>query len=247
MNITWTRKWSGETALDSFLKKDSLSRATFVTASRGKKAGVAIYRQCAMCRLCDATGPICRWITDPDWSHGSPTLSTSRSFPPLQMIYFQFLQLPRQQLHSQTPLMVQQGRGRPARKPPQGANRSSRQVLATPSQQFSPVGCIGLHWPLELARRLRSVCQVHKVPELLPMSGASLVPAYRTRPRCSATRFCSSAALPTTRRPLLGLTRCSQQAPRAQSQALSRPCRRTRGGSRGVSSAPWPMSHCASP
>ena len=174
-------------------------------------------------------------------------LSTFRSFPPLQMIYFQFLQLPRQQLHSQTPLMVQQGRGRPARKPPQGANRSSRQVLATPSQQFSPVGCIGLHWPLELTRRLRSVCQVHKVPELLPMSGASLVPAYRTRPRCSATRFCSSAALPMTRRPLLGLTRCSQQAARAQSQALSRPCRRTRGGSRGVSSAPWPMSHCASP
>ena len=24
-----------------------------------------------MCRLCDATGPICRWITDPDWSKGS--------------------------------------------------------------------------------------------------------------------------------------------------------------------------------
>ena len=41
-------------------------------------------------------------------------------------------------------------RGRPAPKPPQSADDSSRQVLAAPSRQFSPFACTGLHWPLEL-------------------------------------------------------------------------------------------------
>ena len=131
----------------------------------------------AMCRFCEAIGPICRYITDPEWMYGSP--ETIRFLPPY----------PDDLLADISQTTVSQAAGlhasqRPRTTRPKAAARRKPRVKTGASRPKPAVFPVRLHWPALASgthRRLRTLCQVHKVPELLQTSGSRLLhlrPAY---------------------------------------------------------------------
>ena len=95
-----------------------------------------------MCRWCDALGPICRYVTDPDFAE-----TTTKGVPYVPPYPDDLLDL---QKNLQTALLLplqrmrSSSRGRRARLAPNSATMRETQVLAAPTQRFCPVACNSL-------------------------------------------------------------------------------------------------------
>jgi hypothetical protein len=147
-----------------------------------------------MCRFCEAIGPICRYITDPHWSDGTYDRVPHHPPPPDDLL----TELD-QTTSSQPSGLNGHVRARTARpKVPQRRKRLLKTGASRPKPAVFPVR---LRWPALASgthRRLRSVCQLHKVPEVLTSPGSRLSPAYRMMPRSSATRSWSPTSTGTS-------------------------------------------------
>ena len=104
----------------------------------------------AMCRFCEAIGPICRYITDPNWSEGTPHHVPHRPPPPDDLLADPEQTTSVQQAGLNGPQRPRTARPKAAarRKPfvKTGASRPKPAVF--PDRLHWPA--LALHWPLEL-------------------------------------------------------------------------------------------------